>query len=573
MMNYSEKVKKYEQKIKNLEQNIAKPMRTTQIGGTKLTVEHSEFKGLGKEGDFMWMIDSNPHDKSTFYIFNDNVEQHFTATSGGGNATIRPVNKYRLGSENARSAGIPTGSYNTNPKSPGFLRLNDIILDIPFDNQELIKEKIKSKYNGKNITVQNFIDFSILEIIDIIVIKYIAGHPVEKIIYSGDSDSNNVVQCGKKFCRILGSGIFNVNSEVLTYITQQIHTIPEKVQSILSSRGIDIEISSSENTRFDKKLSHHDVDSSGTNMQSKQSNTSTNLRHLSSNYINYGDSDISQNLESSHLYPPSPPPPPGHNVALRDRTRSNTPTNTRRSSIANITQSRIDSSNIKAPHQESQYSLQESPYSLPPPPPNYNDNSGNKKRSSTPTNTRLSLKYSNQNSEVLNPPPLPSPPHVLSTGPQINLSNVKSNFADYTVTIEGIPYTGKNKSGDFHWMIQNPKYNDCLFIYNENAEEHLIFSHGIEGTSSIIKFTNIVGTYYYNTERVQSAGIIMGPRPGEAYRYKNSESINMILLSILSIRELCAKNRYNRIIYSCELNSDGSCSDKIGMGRLKHAIN
>lgn len=31
-------------------------------------------------------------------------------------------------------------------------------------------------------------------------------------------------------------------------------------------------------------------------------------------------------------------------------------------------------------------------------------------------------------------------------------------------------FSGRNKLGDFSWMIKQPEYNDALFIFNDNQE-------------------------------------------------------------------------------------------------------
>ena len=78
------------------------------------------FNGVGKIGDFNWMI-KQPEYKDTLFVFNDNTEQFDNhravptsgpgCDAGGGNAIIRP---YQC-EDPPRALGIPTG--------PGFDKL------------------------------------------------------------------------------------------------------------------------------------------------------------------------------------------------------------------------------------------------------------------------------------------------------------------------------------------------------------------------------------------------------------------------------------------------------------------
>lgn len=43
--------------------------------------------------------------------------------------------------------------------------------------------------------------------------------------------------------------------------------------------------------------------------------------------------------------------------------------------------------------------------------------------------------------------------------------------------MEKVPliYSGKNKVGDFGWMIKQPQYNQMLFLFNDNQEQFIAF--------------------------------------------------------------------------------------------------
>jgi len=135
-----------------------------------------KFSNLNKYGDFNWMCKKNEY-KNSLFIFNDNIEYHKTNISGGGNAIMRKYNKYSE-LEKPISAGIPTGSLIYG----GYKELD-----------EITKTQIDESFN---------------EIINLINI-----HKYDKIYFSSELD-------GK-----LGTSIFEVNDEVINYITQRIFSL------------------------------------------------------------------------------------------------------------------------------------------------------------------------------------------------------------------------------------------------------------------------------------------------------------------------------------------------------------
>lgn len=128
-----------------------------------------------QEGDFTWMI-KNRNYSDALFIFNDNVYDHKKYFRGGGNAAIRPYNKYNPEIQVPRSAGIPTGD------TGGFSTLDE-----------------NAKYH---------IDKTIEEIKELI-----EEHGFSRVYYSADED-------GK-----LGTSIFTIGDDVRDYITEQIQSM------------------------------------------------------------------------------------------------------------------------------------------------------------------------------------------------------------------------------------------------------------------------------------------------------------------------------------------------------------
>jgi hypothetical protein len=133
-----------------------------------------DFVGRNKEGDFNYMIKRKEYEDSLF-IFNDNEQDHTSTIPGGGNAIIRPFNRYS-GLAVPRSAGIPTG------RAGGYPSLTSSSKDV--------------------------IDSAMDEIRDLIRI-----HGFRRVFYSADEN-------GK-----LGTSIFVVGEDIRDYITDQIRDL------------------------------------------------------------------------------------------------------------------------------------------------------------------------------------------------------------------------------------------------------------------------------------------------------------------------------------------------------------
>lgn len=136
------------------------------------------YKGKNIYGDFNWMIKQKKY-KKVLFIFNDNIEKHFTNQKGKGNAIIRQYNKYNRKIEIPQSAGIPTGSL----KEKGFKTLDD-------DTKCIIKCAIEE--------IKNLLK------------KY----KYEKIFFSADKS-------GKR----LGTSLFSPGEDVIDYITKKIYKL------------------------------------------------------------------------------------------------------------------------------------------------------------------------------------------------------------------------------------------------------------------------------------------------------------------------------------------------------------
>lgn len=142
------------------------------------------YKGNDQYGDFNWMINQEDY-YNCLFIFNDNLEHHFSPKVGAGNAIIRKYNCYNKKLLKPRSFGIPTGTM----KNGGFDELTievKFIIDKCFEH---LKQIIK-KYN------------------------------YDTIIFSRDKDKDKDK---------LGTSLFEVDSEVIDYITTKLYELDDTI--------------------------------------------------------------------------------------------------------------------------------------------------------------------------------------------------------------------------------------------------------------------------------------------------------------------------------------------------------
>jgi len=142
---------------------------------TKVKVRGSVFTKPHADGDFLWMIESNRY-PNALYVFNDNADDHFSGRQGGGNAVVRPFNKHGQKPKPAKSAGVCTGAFGI-----GFQSLSP--------------------------DVKKIIDRDIAEIRELL-----ATGNYDLLIYSATKEAPD----------LLGTGIFQVGSDVRSYIVKQL---------------------------------------------------------------------------------------------------------------------------------------------------------------------------------------------------------------------------------------------------------------------------------------------------------------------------------------------------------------
>lgn len=123
--------------------------------------------------------------------------------------------------------------------------------------------------------------------------------------------------------------------------------------------------------------------------------------------------------------------------------------------------------------------------------------------------------------------------HLLSTNPH--------NCVEIIYTV----FNGLEIEGDFNWMIRQPQYKDCLFLYCEDEQHY--FEHSFEkgaGTSGIRPWN-----MYGSPGDIHSAPILTGSYE-KGYERIDKENETKIDTCFKEIRELLESGKYTHVCYS-----------------------
>ena len=120
------------------------------------------------------------------------------------------------------------------------------------------------------------------------------------------------------------------------------------------------------------------------------------------------------------------------------------------------------------------------------------------------------------------------------------------------VQVIGSIFDGRDRDGDFTWMIEQPEYADALFIFNDNEE--LFRTHQRDpgdprgcargGGNAAIR-------PYQCVEPVRAAGIPTGVG-GAGYPELTDAVRDVIDEAVAEVRALLASGAYARVFYSAE---------------------
>ena len=118
------------------------------------------------------------------------------------------------------------------------------------------------------------------------------------------------------------------------------------------------------------------------------------------------------------------------------------------------------------------------------------------------------------------------------------------------IQIIGSIFAGRDKAGDFGWMIEQPEYADALFVFNDNDEQFLAHRKNPKGGIGCdVGGGNAVIRPYQCENPPRAVGIPTGSR-GEGYPSLMPHVKQTIEDAIAAIQKLVATGKYQRVFYS-----------------------
>lgn len=125
-------------------------------------------------------------------------------------------------------------------------------------------------------------------------------------------------------------------------------------------------------------------------------------------------------------------------------------------------------------------------------------------------------------------------------------------------------FTERGLYGDFEMMIQDPCYEDSLFIFNDNVKDHKTAFRG--AGNAVVRPYNRYGKYDVYP---RSSGIPTGySRSSGGYKTLTLSAQKEIDDSVDEIRKLIDEYRYTRIFFSAE-PAVGVCRPQIATSIFK----
>jgi hypothetical protein len=117
-------------------------------------------------------------------------------------------------------------------------------------------------------------------------------------------------------------------------------------------------------------------------------------------------------------------------------------------------------------------------------------------------------------------------------------------------------FEGRDRPGDFAWMIAQPEYADALFIFNDNEEQFRAFRRDPHSGAGLSPGGgNATIRPYRGAEPPRAAGIPTG-RAGRGYAALTADARAAIDEALEVIAELLATSVYQRVVYSAA-NDEG----------------
>ena len=116
------------------------------------------------------------------------------------------------------------------------------------------------------------------------------------------------------------------------------------------------------------------------------------------------------------------------------------------------------------------------------------------------------------------------------------------------ITVIPSTYSGRGQSGDFEWMLNQPEYENTLFIFNDNEEQFDAFVNG-ESSGFTRGGGNAAIRPFRKNSPPRAAGVPTG-RSGRGYSSLDEPTKAKIDQALAVITDLLETGNYDSIIFS-----------------------
>lgn len=115
------------------------------------------------------------------------------------------------------------------------------------------------------------------------------------------------------------------------------------------------------------------------------------------------------------------------------------------------------------------------------------------------------------------------------------------------VVVVGTEFVGRDQFGDFNWMISREDFQDSLFLFNDNEEDHHTARRGA-GNAVIRQFNK----YSKKVSKPRSCGIPTGTLSKGGYADLSPRVKDVIDEAFAEIEQIIAAQGYQRVFYSAD---------------------
>ena len=145
--------------------------------------------------------------------------------------------------------------------------------------------------------------------------------------------------------------------------------------------------------------------------------------------------------------------------------------------------------------------------------------------------------------------------------PAENAVAIGTGDSTKTIKVQGSFFTGKNKVGDFRWMIDRSEYSKTLFVFNDNEEQFRDFQSKKNDQTNLKKSKgckpgsgNATIRHKQCDNPPRAAGVPTGSKR-KGYKELSPQVRELIKQSIDHIRHVLEQGDYDTVLFSQEPNT------------------